>query len=352
MVSSYSLFNRFRYLSQDRKTLIVKLLGEDLEPPLQDCSFNFSDNLTIDGYYTLSYNKDKSGLLKQLSSGKAKIIDSNIEELYASIDNNLYPLYSDFINYTVDPNLQQSIGFTGVTELPLLDLNEIEKEINSIIEKEKPVSKFDELNNNFEAFLYKIFSKDEQVFIMINSKGNFQFALEIEDGSEESLNNIASVKLRNHNATKLDAIDGEYVFIKLMNPILKELGFEFQFKLDRKAYKNMGDNGDFAYGTQRLDIKTRQRKKADYRYNLLVNADIIPKGFNEFVLVHREGDHNLTGRQRRVTIIGYVPASVVEAKNPIRLNGGSKYEVDVNDMHDLKNLVIKVIEEVSKVESK
>jgi hypothetical protein len=350
MASAYDILNKLRLLVPERKILVERLLGESLEPPLEDCDVSINDYFIClklkSATFNIDYNYLFKNSLKRYSKAKVKIIDSNVEEIHLIHDDEYIKLFSDVVHYKVNPLIHEANGFVGTTEFPHLKIDEIEKLVNEIVGNKTNNKIIEDLSSNFEKVIFNIFKNDPSKQVMISSNGLFKFSFEIQEGSSDSVKNIESVKLRNHGGTKLDAIDGEDVFIQLMNPILKHYNINYQFVLDRQAYKNMGDNGDFSYGTKRLDIKTRQRKKADYRYNLLVNQDIINKGFNEFILVHREGDHNLSGKQRRLTILGYATASQVQAKLPQKINGGMKYEVQMDELSNLKDLVIKIVQEL------
>lgn len=218
----------------------------------------------------------------------------------------------------------------------------------SFDQKEKNVQEF---LPNMRNELFKIF---ENSFgeIQIDNSGRINFVIEIDEDTDISKEHIRVTEKRQHKYTKLDAIDGEATFVYLMNPILEYLGFNSRFYLDDRSYKNMGDNGDFKFGAKRLDIKTRQVKSNSFRQktNLLVNEFTVDKNFNFYGLVHREGDHDLLGKQRRCTFVGTATHEEVTKNKPISIssksNYGKKYEVNQDNLDSLNNLITDVCLEI------
>lgn len=208
---------------------------------------------------------------------------------------------------------------------------------------------------NMKNELFKIFTSSNERYlgeIQIDSNGSLSFVYEIQAGSSVSEEHIAVVTSRNHRFTKLDAVDGEAMFVYLMNPILEYLQFDTRYLLDGRSYKSMGDNGDFKFGGERLDIKTRQVKATANKdkVNLLINESTVNNKFNYYGLVHREGDAGLEGNQRRLTLIGTATAAQVKSKTPKYLGKseklGLKYEVDQNELSSLTMIISQVCQEI------
>lgn len=242
-------------------------------------------------------------------------------------------------------------------------LNDIRNLVVKIKEKDKienkeeivedsGLSKQEKINNlrdflqDMDVKLYSIFKEYKNREINIQNNGHIRFSVQIEEGSDENNIHEQAMLLRNHSRTKLDAIDGEAVFSYLMNPILKHLGFNVRFKIDGRSFEKMGDNGDFTYGTKRLDIKTRQVKNVKFQNNLLVNEHTVNKGFNEYALVLREGDPELKGKQRRLSFVGTATSEKVTSKPAKLINNGKKYEVAIPELDSLRVLISRVLLEI------
>jgi hypothetical protein len=224
--------------------------------------------------------------------------------------------------------------------------NKVEN-FTSIEEKEENIKVF---MKNMKNDLFKIFDGSNGE-IQIDPFDNISFVMEIQENSILSKEHMEITRLRGHKYTNLDAIDGEAVFVYLMNPILEHLKFSTRFLLDGRSYKNMGDNGDFKFGSKRLDIKTRQVRSSNFRSktNLLINESTISKKFNYYGLVHREGDSSLEGKQRRCTFVGTATHEKVVENPPFIIgNGdgrkdlGKKYEVKIDELDSLSILIADV----------
>jgi hypothetical protein len=190
----------------------------------------------------------------------------------------------------------------------------------------------------------------------VNTQRNNRLEYQIDIEPKDELDKLASAAVSNIGKKKIriDSKDGEYVFTYIFNPIFKHLGFDKRFEVDDKPYKGMGDNGDFKYGMKRLDIKLRQREKVIHRWDLWVNEKDADAGYNEFILMRRDGDYNKEGEQRRITVAGYATVDQVKSTNPeVRNRRDSrvlKYEVEEKNMMDMRELIKLVLKEVLDIE--
>jgi len=210
--------------------------------------------------------------------------------------------------------------------------------------------KLDQFLASLDSNLIKLF-KDRLGGWHINTQrgDRLEFQMEIESGSEIDVLACGAVKNINKAKIKLDSKDGEYTFAYMFNLMFEYLGFTKRFEVDDKHYEGMGDNGDFKYGMRRLDIKLRQRVQVNYRWDLWVNAKDADIGYNEFILMRRDGDPNKTGEQRRITVAGYATSEQVRAIPPDvrnRKDKTLKYEVKEEDLIDLRGLMTLVLKEV------
>jgi hypothetical protein len=210
--------------------------------------------------------------------------------------------------------------------------------------------KLDQFLENLDSNLIKLF-KDKLGGWHINTQRNdrLEFQIEIEPNTEIDLLARNAVTNINKAKIKLDSKDGEYTFAYMFNQMFEYLGFSKRFEVDDKHYEGMGDNGDFKYGMRRLDIKLRQRVQVNYRWDLWVNSKDADVGYNEFILIRRDGDASKIGEQRRLTIAGYATSEQVRAIPPDMRNRRDrtlKYEVKEEDLIDLRGLISLVLKEV------
>lgn len=265
---------------------------------------------------------------------------------------------------TVNADIKSSDNSVSFDELTAL-VEGIEKEAEQVsaeppppeksgLTKEEKTANATSFVKNMDVELFSVFKNIKKREVNIDNSGYIRFSMEIEAHSKQSLWHQKIVGLRNHAGTKLDAIDGEAIFVELMNPIFKYLGFDFRFVLEGRAFIGMGDNGDFKYGTRRIDVKTRRKsiitlrngKREEGKAHLLVNAHTVKKGFNEYALVHREGDHEREGEQRRCTLMGTATHERV-TRDPARMiNKKMKFEVNAYDLDSLRRLISRVVLEV------
>jgi len=340
---------------------------------------------------------DAKILVKRVKGGQA------IVELWLKdIDTNEYvPLDDDILEYKGGKSIRHSHGFNGFTFLPATTVSaeetdieepimynntvnagnikavpqgafselaalveDIEQEAELLADPPEPeksgLTKEDKVANatsfvkNMDVELYEIFKPIPNCDVNIDNTGYIRFSMEIEGNSKQSIWHQKIVGQRNHAGTKLDAIDGEAIFVELMNPIFEHLGFDFRFVLDGRAFIGMGDNGDFKYGTRRIDIKTRRKSiitlrngsSAQAKANLLVNSNTVGKGFNEYGLVHREGDYDREGKQRRCTFVGTATHEKVTKHPAQMINKKLKHEVSAFDLDSLRRLISRVVLEV------
>jgi len=188
-----------------------------------------------------------------------------------------------------------------------------------------------------------------------NSQRNnrLEYQVEIEPGDEIDLLAQAAVANIGKKKIKVDSKDGEYIFTYIFNPIFAHLGFNKRFEVDDKLYKGMGDNGDFKYGMKRVDIKLRQREKVVHRWDLWVNEKDADAGYDEFILMRRDGDYRKIGEQRRITVAGFATVEQVKSVAPEIRNRRErvlKYEVEEKDMCDMRDFIRIVLTEVLSTE--
>ncbi len=208
--------------------------------------------------------------------------------------------------------------------------------------------------SDFDSNLFQLFkTKPGGWHVNSQRNGRLEYQVEIEPNDEMDLLSKAAVANINKKKIGIDSKDGEYSFTYIFNPIFEHLGFDKRFEVDDKPYKGMGDNGDFKYGLRRIDIKLRQREKATHRWDLWVNEKDADAGYNEFILMRRDGDYKKEGGQRRITVAGYatvdqVKAVLPEARN--RRERGLKYEVEEKNICDMRDLIKYVLTEVLNTE--
>lgn len=227
-------------------------------------------------------------------------------------------------------------------------------EVEPNISLEEKTTRANQFLSNIDEEITKLF-KNKHGGWHINTQRNnrLEYQIEIEPESEidqlvrKAVTSISKARI------KLDSKDGEFVFAYIFNNIFEYLGFSKRFEVDDKHYDGIGDNGDFKYGLKRLDIKLRQRQKVNYRWDLWVNAKDAEVGYNEFILVRRDGDDAKVGGQRRLTIAGYATVDMVKANKPIarkKTDSTLKYEVKEEELLDLKDLISIVVKEVLSTE--
>jgi len=216
----------------------------------------------------------------------------------------------------------------------------------SLKEKRKNIEEFCE---NIDQELPKVFKDVADCEINTDPFGRFTFSMFVESGSYFDKRSKEIVELRNKGARmKLDCTDGELCYYYFMNYIFEHIGLDKRFPIDTKHYKNLGDNGDFRAGTIRFDVKVRNvtNNKLD---NLLIDKPCIDKGFNEFGLIHRRGDMNKKGDERRLEFKGVVETIEVLKKypsGPILINNALKYEIVDDELHCISQHIIRMLLEL------
>lgn len=234
------------------------------------------------------------------------------------------------------------------------------QEINIEVKESKPKlnsskqEKLTEFLNNLDANLIKLFKeKTGEWHINTQRSNRLEFVVDIDKDSE--IDKLARIAVENigKSRIKIDSKDGEYTFVYMFNPIFEYLGFEKRFYVDDKRYEGMGDNGDFKYGMNRLDIKLRQREKANHRWDLWVNEKDANAGYTEFILMRRDGDNDKIGEQRRITVAGFATAKQLKSGNAQIRNRREKtlkYEVEEKYMCDLRELIKLILEKTLEYE--
>ena len=251
---------------------------------------------------------------------------------------------------------EQYCNNLGIT-VPQVSKSQVETEVKTSIKGislEEKNKRYTDFFADVDSNLIKLF-KDKPGGWHINTQRNnrLEFQIEIEPG--DTIDKLSRAAVANIDKRKIgiDSKDGEYVFAHIFNSIFEHLGFETRFEVDDKPYKGMGDNGDFKYGMRRLDIKLRQRIQTTHRWDLWVNEKDANAGYNEFILMRRDGDSKKIGEQRRITVAGYATVDKVKAVAPDIRNKREKtlkYEVEEKSVDDFRDLMSYVIKEVLTVE--
>lgn len=327
-----------------------------------------------------SLTTDQISFFKENGSNDAKfLIDNdsgNIIELFLkSKDGNFIALDDDLLQYKSGLNIRKKDGFNGFTFLPSspspitennntnvvmysdvtfdslrksaeCQKNKFKKQFDNVstsIPLQQKMSNLNAFINDFDNQIFKLFKDFPNKDINISNSGFMTFTMMIDKGSQDDIEHFRIIKDRNHKGTHIDTIDGEAMFSNLMNPIYKHLGFDKREYADRNHYNEMGDDGDFRYGTTRLDMKTRKRER-NRKCNLLVNKG--HENYNMFGLSLREGDLGRKGEQRRILFAGVATHEMVVSRPPRMINNSMKYEVHVNELLSLREFVIDVLLEV------
>ena len=401
-VSEY-VYGRLSFAKNQHAFYWRKTLNVDGKKKTFSISTNNIVNLTKEQIrFVQEYGNNEAKFLVRSNKHGDNIVELWLQDQFGSF----IPVDSDILKYKSGSKIRKANGFCGSTFLPVSteerkDLPPIETKAPSVIRRAPPkgktmgetniaydatmddikslvsniqesdkivneeeiavdsgLTKQEKINNTREFLkdmdnqLFDIFRDFDNREVNIENNKHIRFSMTIEEASNEDAVHKDAVTRRNHGGTKLDAVDGEAMFSYLMNPIFKRLGFYTRFKIDGRRFEKMGDNGDFSYGTQRLDIKTRQKKNPKYRHNLLVNESATHKGFNEYALVLREGDPKLEGKQRRLTFIGTATAEKVTSNPAKFINGGKKYEVEIPELESLRVLISRVLLEVLEKEER
>jgi hypothetical protein len=216
----------------------------------------------------------------------------------------------------------------------------------SLDEKRENIENFCE---NIDIELPKVFKDIKDCEINKDVFGRYTFCIFVKSDSDFDKRSKEVVALRNKGGRiKLDCTDGELCYKFMMDKIFEHIGLDKRLDIDTNHYKNMGDSGDFRAGTMRIDIKTRN-KSGSKLCNLLIDESCVKEGYNEFGLVHRKGDLDCKGNERRLEFKGIIETEEVLKKfpkGPQIINSRPKYEITDEDLHCISQTIIRTLLEL------